>query len=132
MKKRIEPVSPPHRKARADARMFDTDRDLAPALPPPWPWQQVRAGAVDDIAMHDLGLLMDAVKARLRQLVEPNPAAPADQGLALCVRSGVDDCVDALGQLQAMTLQALGRYRQAELDALDAQADGLHARPQKS
>lgn len=130
MKQHPEPANLPHRKARADARMFETQRDLAPAFPPPRLVQRLLAGAADSSALQDWGLLMDAVKSRLQQLVEPPqgaPATPLDSAMAQLTRSGVVDCVHALDYLQTMMLRELGRYRQAEQDALDAQAGWLHA-----
>ncbi len=133
--------------------MFESQRDVRPAFPPP---QQARDGlgqpapemlpghsspdgatadvcnAAPDIApdpaMLDWGMLMDAVKARLHQLVDQHlaaPATPVDPGTALWVRSGVLDCVDALDQLQASLLLQQQRHRPAL--AAGSPADGPSA-----
>ena len=139
MKHRPEPGNPPHRKARADAQMFEARHHTTPALPPPQPPRvppgvqaglqpglqpHVQPGPAADGALQDWAVLMDAVKARLLELVGPHGAAPPAQlepGLALWLRSGVLDCVDALGHLQAMLLPALARVHPTEQCAVDAQ-----------
>lgn len=128
MKHRPEPGNPPHRKARADAQMFEARHHATPALPPPQPPRVppgVQAGPAADGALQDWAVLMNAVKARLLQLVGPHGDAPPAQlepGLALWLRSGVLDCVDALGHVQAMLLPALARVHPTEQRAVDAQA----------
>ena len=139
MKHRPEPGNPPHRKARADAQMFEARHHTTPALLPPQPPRvppgvqaglqhsqqpHVQPGPAADGALQDWAVLMDAVKARLLELVGPHGAAPPAQlepGLALGLHSGVLDCVDALGHLQAMLLSALAQVRHTEQCAVDAQ-----------
>lgn len=139
MKHRPEPGNPPHRKARADAQMFEARHHTTPALLPPQPLRvppgeqaglqhslqpHVQPGPAADGALQDWAVLMDAVKARLLELVGPHGAAPPEQlepGLALWLRSGVLDCVDAIGHLQAMLLPALAQVRHTEQCAVDAQ-----------
>ena len=125
-----EPGNPPHRQSRADARMFEVRRDMQAAFPAPPHLPRTPPGAASDSELQDWGVLMDAVKARLQQLVYPHldsVAAPIDPAIALWVRDGVLDCVAALGHLQAGVLQTLGQHRQIEPHALDAQAEWLQA-----
>lgn len=117
--------NPPHRKPRADARMFESHLDLLPAWPAPQPVQRVAANPAADVALLDCGVLMDAVKSRLQQIVG-QPLAAADDDPALQrVRGGVLDCVDALDHLQASLLHAISRHWQIEPLAPNAPVDAL-------
>lgn len=122
-----EAGNPPHRKPRADARMFETHMGLPPAWPAPQPVQRAAANPAADVALLDCGVLMDAVKSRLRQIVG-QPLAAADDDLALQrVRGGVLDCVDALDHLQASLLHAVSRHWQIQPLAPNAPVDALQA-----
>ena len=122
-----EAGNPPHRKPRADARMFESHLDLPPAWPAPQPVRRGAANPAADVALLDCGLLMDAVKSRLRQIVSQPLAAAGDDPALQRVRGAVLDCADALDHLQASLLNAISRHWQIEPLSPDALVDVLQA-----
>ncbi len=75
------------------------------------------ATAVDlsrDVALADLNDLLQAVKARMRQLADAIRLHDAD------APSGVLECATALDQLHETLEHELGRHRQLELELFDA------------
>ena len=126
MNQHLEAGNPPHRKPRADARMFESHLDLPPVWPAPQPVQRGAANPAAAVALLDCGVLLDAVKSRLRQIVG-QPLATAGEDPALQrVRGGVLDCADALDHLQASLLHAISRHWQIEPLAPNAAVDALH------
>jgi len=98
----------------------DADRQNAPAL---YGVAMPRPQKV--ISLDDWGLLLDAVKARLRQ-VAGQPLAREGDGALTALRTGVLECVDALDQLHLVLGHALSQRERIDDDGsrLAAQAPG--------